>query len=52
MDELIRKLREFARERDWDKFHSPKNIAMALSVEVAEICGTFSMVNRRAKSQP
>ena len=41
MEELIQKLREFARERDWDKFHSPKNIAMALSVEVAEILEHF-----------
>jgi len=37
MEELIQKLREFARERDWDQFHSPKNLAMALAVEVAEL---------------
>jgi dCTP diphosphatase len=37
MQELIKKIRAFARERDWDQFHSPKNLAMALSVEVAEI---------------
>jgi NTP pyrophosphatase (non-canonical NTP hydrolase) len=37
MQQLIRKIRAFARERDWDQFHSPKNLAMALSVEVAEI---------------
>jgi dCTP diphosphatase len=37
MEELIRKLREFATERDWEQFHSPKNLAMALAVEVAEI---------------
>ncbi len=37
MQELIDKLRQFARERDWERYHSPKNLAMALSVEVADI---------------
>ena len=37
IEELERKLREFADERDWEQFHSPKNLAMALCVEVAEI---------------
>jgi dCTP diphosphatase len=31
----------FADERDWDKFHSPKNLTMALSVEVAELVEHF-----------
>ncbi len=37
MEELIHKLKAFAKDRDWDQFHSPKNLAMALSVEAAEI---------------
>ena len=41
MEDLIQKLRVFAEERDWDQFHSPKNLAMALSVEVAEIVEHF-----------
>lgn len=41
MEELIQKLREFAAERDWEKYHSPKNLAIALSVEVAEILEHF-----------
>jgi len=41
MDELIRKLREFAEERDWEQFHSPKNLSMALAVEIAEIVEHF-----------
>ena len=41
MNELILKLREFAKERDWEQFHSPKNLSMALSVEVAEILEIF-----------
>jgi len=38
---LVEKLRIFADERDWDRFHSPKNLAMALSVEVAELLEHF-----------
>ncbi len=34
-------LETFARERDWEQFHSPKNIAMALSVECAELVEHF-----------
>ena len=37
IESLQRRLREFADERDWEKFHSPKNLVMALSVEVAEL---------------
>jgi dCTP diphosphatase len=39
--ELQRKLAEFAAVRDWDQFHSPKNLAMALSVEAAELVEEF-----------
>ncbi len=41
MEELKHKLRKFAEARDWDQFHSPKNLAMALSVEASEIVETF-----------
>ena len=34
-------LREFAAERDWDQFHSPKNLATALSVEASELLEIF-----------
>lgn len=34
-------LRRFAAERDWDQFHSPKNLAAALSVEAAELLEHF-----------
>ena len=34
-------LRQFADERDWDQFHSPKNLAAALSVEAAELLERF-----------
>ena len=34
-------LRAFAAERDWDQFHSPRNLAAALSVEAAELLEPF-----------
>jgi len=39
--ELRLRVREFVAERDWDRFHSPKNLAMALSVEASELVELF-----------
>lgn len=39
--ELQELTRAFAAERDWQQFHTPKNLAMALSVEVAELVEHF-----------
>ena len=41
IEELTAAIGEFARERDWERFHTPKNLAMALSVEVAELVELF-----------
>ena len=41
LNDLKKLLREFAEARDWDQFHSPKNLSMALSAEVAEIVEHF-----------
>jgi hypothetical protein len=38
---LMDALRVFAAERDWERFHSPKNLAMALSVEASELVEIF-----------
>lgn len=49
-------LRQFAAERDWDQFHSPKNLAIALSVEAAELLEHFQWLtddqSRRLPEQP
>ena len=45
MIELRDRLRQFAAERDWDKFHSPKNLATALSVEAAELLEHFQWLS-------
>ena len=41
LTELIHKLRDFARERDWEQFHTPKNLAIAMIVEAAELVEHF-----------
>jgi len=41
LESLREQLRDFAAERDWDRFHSPKNLAMALAVEAGELLETF-----------
>jgi dCTP diphosphatase len=45
IQDLRNKLRQFAAERDWDQFHSPKNLAMALSVEAAELLEHFQWLS-------
>src|SRR4051795_1841493 len=37
IEELTRRLREFVADRDWERFHTPKNLAMALAGEVGEL---------------
>jgi len=41
INELIARLNNFAEERDWNQFHSPKNLSMALAVEAAELLEQF-----------
>jgi NTP pyrophosphatase (non-canonical NTP hydrolase) len=41
IDKLKKLVEAFAVERDWEKFHTPKNLAMALSVEVSELTEIF-----------
>ena len=37
-------MRKFAAERDWDQFHTPKNLAIALSIEAAELLEHFQWI--------
>jgi len=41
VQELIQRIREFNRERDWGQFHSPKNLTMCLAAEVGELIEQF-----------
>ena len=45
LDIIKEKLKQFSKERDWEQYHSPKNLAMALSVEVAELVEIFQWSN-------
>ncbi len=38
---IIEALRKFTEERDWDQFHDPKNLALALSIEASELNEAF-----------
>ena len=53
LNTLKQRLREFAEARDWDQFHSPKNLSMALSAEVAEIVEHFQwLTEEQSKNLP
>ncbi len=41
------KIRHFAKERDWEQFHSPKNIVMALNVEASELMEIFQWMSEK-----
>ena len=50
--DLNARLRQFADERDWGQFHSPKNISMALIVETAELLEHFQWLTEDDSSSP
>lgn len=41
MKELMKKIDEFNKERDWDQFHSPENLAKSISIEAGELLECF-----------
>jgi NTP pyrophosphatase (non-canonical NTP hydrolase) len=41
LNDLRDRLRQFAAERDWEQFHTPKNLAMSIAIEAAEILEHF-----------
>jgi len=48
LEHLRVRLAEFAAERDWDQFHSPKNLSMALIAEAAELVEHFQWLTEAA----
>ena len=52
LDTLRKRLRAFAAERDWGQFHSPKNLACALSVEAAELLEHFQWMTEEQSRAP
>lgn len=45
MEKAIIQIRKFVEERDWDKFHSPENLAKSISIESAELLECFQWSN-------
>ena len=45
LNDLQQRLLMFAKERDWEQFHAPKNLAMALAVEAAELMEHFQWLS-------
>ena len=56
LDILMKELKTFTEERDWDQFHSVKNLTMALSVEASELLELFQWLteeqSNNAKNDP
>ncbi len=52
LDRLRDALRTFTAERDWRQFHSPKNLAMALAVEAAELLEVFQWMTEQDSRSP
>ena len=48
LEQLRQRLADFAAERDWDQFHSPKNLSMALIAEAAELVEHFQWLSEAA----
>lgn len=46
---IQKKLRQFAKERDWEQYHSPKNLACALAVEASELLEIFQWLSDKDK---
>ena len=49
--ELAAAMRQFANERDWNQYHSPKNLAMALSGEAGELIEHFQWISEQASRE-
>ena len=45
MEELIKEIEQFNKERDWDQFHSPENLAKSISIEAGELLECFQWNN-------
>ncbi|XP_052187035.1 uncharacterized protein LOC127797887 [Diospyros lotus] len=52
LDLLKKKMAEFARERDWERFHSPRNLLLALVGEVGELSEIFQWKGEVPKGLP
>jgi NTP pyrophosphatase (non-canonical NTP hydrolase) len=49
---LAERLRDFARARDWEQFHTPKNLAMAVAGEAGELVAEFQWLTPDESADP
>jgi len=52
VSDLKKSLESFANERDWEQFHSPKNLAMALASETGELLEVFQWLSESQSEEP
>jgi dCTP diphosphatase len=52
LQDLTQRVRQFAAERDWDQFHTPKNLAMALVAEAGELVAEFQWLTAAQSAAP
>ena len=51
MNEVIKKIKKFNEDRDWNQFHSPENIAKSISIEAGELLECFQWSNEYNKEE-
>lgn len=51
MEELMKEIEQFNKERDWDQFHSPENLAKSISIEAGELLECFQWNNNYDKDE-
>ncbi|HEX4985824.1 MAG TPA: nucleotide pyrophosphohydrolase [Burkholderiales bacterium] len=52
LEDLKLRLRRFAAERDWERFHTPKNLAMSVAIEAAEVMEHFQWLTAEQSAAP
>ena len=51
MEELMKEIEEFNKEREWDQFHSPENLAKSIAIESGELLECFQWNNNYDKDE-
>ena len=51
MEKLMKEIKQFNEERDWDKFHSPENLAKSIAIESGELLECFQWNNNYDKEE-
>ena len=51
MENLMKEIKQFNKERDWDQFHSPENLAKSIAIEAGELLECFQWNNNYEKEE-